>query len=171
MTTEIDYLQHTPRSTAHPDFHDCPRGCESGCEGRAIWHVDDSCSWCGSLHPDIFMARCEAGDVKLGPTDKSYKVYVHNRGGESFRQTFRSDKPKYDENTGGQVFDPSKWVWETREMQETKFYFQHLSEDQKRRFIELLNAKTLHIDYPGYFYRAPFFCVVQDKAESGKEAQ
>lgn len=39
----------------------------------------------------------------------------------------------------------------------TKFYFQHLSEDQKKRFIELLNEKKIKFDYPGYFYVKPFF--------------
>ena len=39
----------------------------------------------------------------------------------------------------------------------TKFYFQHLSEDQKKKFIELLNSKKLTLEYPGHFYNLPFF--------------
>jgi hypothetical protein len=40
-----------------------------------------------------------------------------------------------------------------------KFYFQHLDEVGKHRFIELLNAKALNVGAPGHFYRLPFFCV------------
>lgn len=40
---------------------------------------------------------------------------------------------------------------------DSKFYFQHFSEEQKRRFIELLNEKKLKIGYPGRFYVTPFF--------------
>lgn len=42
-----------------------------------------------------------------------------------------------------------------------KFYFQHLSDDEQQRFLDLLNARTLHIAYPGYFYRLPFFAVAK----------
>lgn len=40
-----------------------------------------------------------------------------------------------------------------------KFYFQHLSQEQREEFITLLNAKTIHIGYPGHFYVLPFFAV------------
>lgn len=33
------------------------------------------CSFCGSLHPNDFMAAIKAGDI-VGPTDKSYKAYI-----------------------------------------------------------------------------------------------
>ena len=39
------------------------------------WREDNTCSFCGSLHPDEFLRRVEAGEV-LTPTDKSYKVYL-----------------------------------------------------------------------------------------------
>ena len=38
-----------------------------------------------------------------------------------------------------------------------KFYFQHLSEDEQRHFIELLNLGKVKIGYPGHFYTKPFF--------------
>lgn len=38
-----------------------------------------------------------------------------------------------------------------------KFYYQHLSDEQKRRFVELLNEHKVRIDYPGYFYVRPYF--------------
>lgn len=40
---------------------------------------------------------------------------------------------------------------------EDKFYFEHLSDEQKTKFVEMLNAKKLNLDYPGHFYRLPFF--------------
>jgi hypothetical protein len=40
-----------------------------------------------------------------------------------------------------------------------KFYYQHLSADQRREFVELLNDGTMRVGYPGHFYRLPFFCV------------
>lgn len=139
------------RSERFPGEHNCPRGAESGRAGRAVWCVDDSCSYCGSLHPDLLMERLEAGDVTLDPTDKNYKLYVHaDPGTAPFKQTFRdSGSPEGN--------DPSKWVWTTRETMEHKFYFQHLSGAQQQRFVELLNAKKLKLNVPGYFYRTPFF--------------
>lgn len=38
-----------------------------------------------------------------------------------------------------------------------KGYFQHLSEAQMDRFIELLNQRKIKIGHPGYFYTRPFF--------------
>lgn len=41
----------------------------------------------------------------------------------------------------------------------TKFYFQHLSTDQKKRFVDCMNETgKLKLDLPGYFYVLPFFC-------------
>lgn len=40
-----------------------------------------------------------------------------------------------------------------------KFYFQHLSVDQRKRFVELHNAKTFKLAFPGHFYVLPFFMV------------
>lgn len=39
-----------------------------------------------------------------------------------------------------------------------KFYFQHLSEEGRRRFVDLLNSKTMKLATPGHFYVMPFFC-------------
>lgn len=88
---------------------------------------DDTCSYCGSLNPDTLMARLEAGDVTVVPTDKSYKAYVRNAGGADFKAS------------------------------EQKFYFQHLSEAQKKRFVDLLNERKIALAYPHRFYVLPFF--------------
>lgn len=38
-----------------------------------------------------------------------------------------------------------------------KFYYLHLSKEQRLKFIDLHNDKTLKLEYPGYFYVNPFF--------------
>ena len=38
-----------------------------------------------------------------------------------------------------------------------KVYFQHLSEAQRREFVDLLNARRVAVGYPGHFYVLPFF--------------
>lgn len=115
------------------------------------WREDDSCSYCGSLNPDVFMARVEAGDVELVPTGKSYKVYLESVG-EAFRQTYR-DCPM-DSAPHMPAVCPH---WVTRRVEHAKFYFEHLSDEQRRRFVELLNERKLKIGYPGHFYVLPFF--------------
>ncbi len=92
------------------------------------------CSFCGSLHPDDFMHAARDG-VEVGPTDKSYKVYV-------------------DQAHGG-----------------SKFYFQHLSPEQRQEFIQLLNDGTLNIGYPGHFYVAAshvYSTLVMPNSSTGK---
>jgi hypothetical protein len=138
---------------------ECPRRAESFIvvtQGPDSYREDNTCSYCGSFNAEAFMLRIEAGDVKLTPTDKNYKVYVANDGGEGFKQTFR-DCPQGATCTGPK--DCTHWV--TRDRNETKFYFQHLSEDQKRRFIELLNENKIKLEYPGHFYVLPFFCTLK----------
>lgn len=93
------------------------------------WRDDNTCSFCGSLNPNWLMKRIEAGDVQLTPTDKDYKVYVENAGGAAFA-------------THGAA----------------KFYFEHMSVEQRKRFVELLDEKRIKLDVPGYFYVLPFFC-------------
>ena len=126
-----------------------------GAEKLDTWLEDGSCSYCGSLNGDEFMARLRAGDVELGPTDKSYKVYVNNKGGAAFKQTYRTD----DDRTG----DRTKWVWVTREIEHTKFYFQHLSPLQQTEFVELYNEGQIKLGFPGYFYTLPYFCTAEAK--------
>lgn len=49
---------------------------------------------------------------------------------------------------------------------EGKFYYQHLSEEQRKEFIALLNEKKVSIGYPGYFYVLPFFVSYEATEES-----
>lgn len=85
-----------------------------------------ACSHCGSLHPDPFMEAASKG-VRLGPTDKNYKVYVDGFGSG-------------------------------------KFYFQHLSDEQRREFVRLLNEKKVAFSHPGRFLVLPFFIQVEKPA-------
>ena len=52
----------------------CTRSDPKGIE--AVWRMDNTCSYCGSLHPDDFMKAVRRGDCFLGATDKGYKVYA-----------------------------------------------------------------------------------------------
>ncbi len=42
-----------------------------------------------------------------------------------------------------------------------KFYFQHLSTAQMKRFVELYNLKIMKVGFPGHFYVMPFFMVAK----------
>lgn len=66
-------------------LHTCPRRVENPggvfrLPKNDVWSTDDTCSYCGSMHPDKFMAGVENGDYELGATDKDYKVYVGSDG-------------------------------------------------------------------------------------------
>ena len=112
------------------------------------------------------MARLEAGVVQLGSTDKNYKVYVENDGGEQFKQTYRNcprDEERVGTNGNKYMVSSCKGPttcthWVTREVSETKFYFQHLSAEQQSRFIELYNQKRIKFQGGCGFYVLPFFC-------------
>jgi hypothetical protein len=82
------------------------------------------------MPPDEFMALVEGGQVELGTTDKSYKVYVKN-------------------STSGKT---------------SKFYFQHLSIEQRKRFVEFMNEKRLRFEGGIGFYVRPFFVAPREGA-------
>lgn len=144
---------------ATAEQQDCPRKIEGPFRINEFKYLnrpdDGTCDYCGSLLGDEFMRRLEAGDIELGPTDKSYKVYVRNKGGALFKQSSRTDP--------GGTMDQTKWVWQTREMEQCKFYFQHLTEQQQIRFVELLNEKKIKFGEPGRFYVTPFFIRIGPK--------
>lgn len=119
------------------DNHTCPRRAEDGTDttdspftfagpNRDTWDVREpgglrKCSYCGSVHPDDFIARLKAGD-ELGPTDKNYKAYLEYSVGFN------------------------------------KFYYQHLSPEQRTEFIAMLNThEVIKLGLPGYFTVLPYF--------------
>jgi len=143
----------------------CPRRIEGPFKlpKEDSWREDDTCSYCGSLNPNTLMQRIESGDVELTPTDKSYKIYVDNTvGSKLFKIRYRKDcNCEFPRNlTSDQITEKVEACphWITEERTHTKFYFQHLSEEQQKRFIEIYNDKKMKLKYPGYFYVRPFFC-------------
>ncbi len=129
--------------------------------GPDFYGEDNRCSYCGSLHPDVFMERVEKGELCLGATDKDYKVYVYVDSGPLLKQTYRNCPP------GARCPGPEVCThWVTREVSRDKFYFQHLSVNQRIHFTKLYSEKRLkfHADYP--FYVLPFFLKSAPKTKS-----
>lgn len=142
--------------------------------------IGPGCSFCGSLHPDRFMELVRGGWV-VGPTDKSYKAYLgkprtdEDIAGRKARfladgyggiaQAIR-DLGARDGKTAEQIEADLEEHWATRQLpliaggcgQEAKFYYQHLSDDQRAEFIALYNGRQMKIGYPGHLYTLPFFC-------------
>lgn len=164
----------------------CPRMAEATMQAQ-LEHVTHwivrrgarSCSYCGSLHQDDFMAAVRAG-ARLGPTDKSYKVYIdlaESMPEEKTVTTTISWTPTEEEAArSGYVELTAEYlrrngITDTRNIgrwgklsargsvRHEKFYFQHLTQEQRQEFVELYNNKRLAIDMPGHFYRWPFFMV------------
>lgn len=139
--------------------------------------AERSCSYCGSLHPDRFMELVRAGWI-VGPTDKSYKAYLAKPYTVAEKTAQRQkwlatdaiarairDLGERDGHTPAEIEAAVDREWIDRVepflgsgSTEAKFYFQHLAEDQRNEFIDLLNAKQVKFSYPGYFYVLPFFC-------------
>lgn len=81
--------------------HTCPRRIENGTDypnsplrgsGRGLDIYDTvhglvgqsrGCSYCGSMHPDDFM-QAVRDHQEIGPTDKSYKLYVGGMSGKFY---------------------------------------------------------------------------------------
>lgn len=115
-----------PRREESPLTSSATKGPDRYGKGHGLVGQPLGCSYCGSMPPDDFMAAVRDG-AELGPTDKTYKVYLR-RGGRHRHDGI-----------------------------EAKFYFQHLSEEQRQEFFELLRDGRLTIGYPGHFYVLPFF--------------
>lgn len=135
------------------------------------WRPDGTCSYCGSISPADLFAAIDAG-CELGPTDKDYKVYVDLiepnpeeltvKGTSNAKECpgpswVRADAAAL-EKAGFSSKHTTWMLYEPRGPRKFgKFYFQHFTLDDRRRFIQLLNAKAIKIGYPGHFYRLPFF--------------
>lgn len=132
------------------------------------------CRWDGSLHPDDFMELLERPGVQLTPTDKNYKVYIEfedDSDAEEWRVAsvtshdpeeegwMRGTEIPPDVDTSGWGDLSESWVKliQRGSKKTEKFYFEHLSEEQRKRFINMLNNKQISLAYPGHFYNLPFF--------------
>jgi hypothetical protein len=120
-----------------------------------IFDSSNHCDYCGSLHQDAFMERLEAGTISISGTDKNYKVYVENKGGEEFVFMYRPMSCTYKGEPDG-TFDSSKATWVTQKRSHTKFYWYHLSEEQQVKFIEH-NANKVQYTNGDRLYVLPFF--------------
>jgi hypothetical protein len=111
-----------------------------------------SCSFCGSIHPDIFMAKVREGWF-VGPTDKNYKAYL----GKPLDEPVEMGDPQINQSLrdAGQ----GDQIMMLTDTDIGKFYYQHLSDEQRQEFVALVNDKTMKIGYPGHFYRLPYFMV------------
>lgn len=135
--------------------------------------IGPSCSYCGSLHSDRFMELVRAG-WEVGPTDKSYKAYLRQplTADEEAQQkadwiqrdtvaTAVRELGERDGKTPQQIAADLDEQWAKiphySRGPQAKFYYQHLSSEERTEFIELHNARRMRIGYPGHFYQPPFF--------------
>lgn len=153
-------------------------------EGLDSWVSRDGyqvCSFCGCLHPDKFFDLVESG-AEVGPTDKNYKAYIQapNPKAGQIVEVGRSSGPVYDLDGNPMISDPTIWEKVTGSYDRAimgrapstltlKFYFQHLSEEQCKKFIELHNSGVMKLGYPGHFYRPPYFARLAP--ENGEQSQ
>lgn len=161
----------------------CPRQAETGQTPTRpvqiqLRHGWKCCSYCGSLIEPAFFEALDQS-AQLGPTDKSYKVYVDVKNFDAGRPkivssaNYKHDAPGWVKVTAENrdslpldkwqrdnwVLDDEYWVQLGTESERVtlKFYFQHLSREGMMKFIDLYNANKLNIGYPGHFYTMPFF--------------
>lgn len=135
-----------------------------------VWREDMTCSYCGSVPPSVFFSSVECG-CEVTPTDKDYKAYVmipDLRAGQpvqvgidagpAFDHEGKPNRPDLTEEecASGKYNRPIIRVAGANKR--AKFYFQHLSEQEKHRFVDLLNAGTFVFAHPGHFYQLPYFC-------------
>lgn len=113
------------------------------------------------MHPDDFMAAIKAG-CEVGPTDKSYKAYLHKTLSpaeiEASREAAIARYARAMSHAAAAEIVDAQWA----QMPHSgamigKFYYQHLSEAQRDEFLELLRSGEMHVGYPGHFYVLPFF--------------
>lgn len=151
--------------------HACPRRAEhfspAALESNTdTWREDGTCSFCGSLSGDQFMREVAAG-TKIEPTDKDYKAYLDVANPDVGKPVLKEGWANPPPEKLAQIKNDPAWtevrpgVWDkygpADAIKHAKFYFQHLSVEQRHQFIELLNAKRVNIGEPGRFYRLPFF--------------
>ena len=164
-------------------------GLDSWTTGHGLRGQDEvglSCSFCGSLHPDRFMQLVRDGWI-VGPTDKGYKAYLESPLTDEQKAAKRDrwmeldaiarairELGEKDGKTAERIQADLDDEWQRQESgwlhgdQSAKFYYQHLSTEQRAEFIALYSDGQMKVGYPGHFYRLPFFCKTRP-AEGGGE--
>jgi hypothetical protein len=123
----------------------CPRRAEIG--GSRTYGPDKldrntGCSYCGSTHPDVFMEIARGNEAgELGPTDKSYKVYVTGTPTPGQRKFYFQH---LNEEQMREFVD----LYNARPRRQYS--------DEDRSFTQAEGTGML-ISYPGYFYASPYF--------------
>jgi|GEM_PF-1478368 len=165
-----EILSECPRRAESFGMHDALSDFYFERDGRRV------CSYCGSMHPDDFIKAVESG-CKLGPTDKNYKVYVdlphpHPEklrvvSSQNFEPPDATGYIKIDNAELARKYGRSTWAaghveWiklgPNGPVAHGKFYFQHLNDYQRSRFVELINSDKVVVGFPGHFYVLPYFC-------------
>jgi hypothetical protein len=136
------------------------------------------CSYCGSMHPDDFMEAVRNG-LEIGPTDKSYKVYVKGipregdpneprvvshakhqfSGSRSWKELSRAEKKAAKAYRLMPGSDPKAEFWQFMPWGETvegKFYTAHLSPEQGDEFRALYGEGKVVVGYPYRFYNGVY---------------
>lgn len=166
--------------------HTCPRRAEGGPwaqrpTAEAADGPDDyqpggglvgqprACTYCGSMSPEDFLDAVKAG-AEVGPTDKSYKVYVRgmpNPDPDRLHVLTSSSQPREGLKSWGELSkaerkavkagggrDRKNWFYSFRTMAtvDGKFYFGHMSEAQGSEFKRLYLDGKVNMGYPGHFY-------------------
>jgi hypothetical protein len=134
--------------------------------------IGPTCSYCGSISPDTLLDKIRDGWI-IEPTDKPTKAYLakpynaeelahakfHSTGWQKAYQAVRGEGATENEA----AFAADAW-WDENESQEHrgravgKFYYGHLSGQQREEFVEQHNSQAMRLAYPGYFYVRPGFC-------------
>lgn len=161
-----------PRRTEMWSVGKHTRDADSYQPGRGMAGQPRGCTYCGSLPPDDFMDAVRGGAV-LGPTDKTYKIYLDvpnpepaairasgtsngrtspGEGWVAVRDMTHEQAAALDQ-AGLLVDDRTKYVlFSTSPVLHCKFYTPHLSPEQSAEFWDLTQAGRVAWGYPGYPY-------------------
>lgn len=107
------------------------------------------CTYCGSISGDAFMTFVREGG-HVGGTDKNYKAYVEKDTGIAPVPVVETVQTANGSSFESHSTQPGTGV------QNGKFYYQHLSVDQRREFVDLWNdGKLNHSIYVMPFFMGP----------------
>ena len=125
-----------------PDMHTCPRRVEDGT------HTTDSPFRNSGPDQDAYTPGHGIGGQHRGCT------YCGSMHPDDFLEAIRAGATigPTDKNYKAYVEG-----WEKNAANGGKFYFQHLSTEQRHEFVRLLNEGSVTIGYPGFFHVRPFF--------------
>jgi hypothetical protein len=150
------------------------------------------CTFCGSMEPGDFLEAVKDG-AEIGPTDKSYKLYVQQpnpdpdrlhpmSGSHSASPHSTLTELRWEDMTeeqaaearrvfgGGDDGPHYEWIgFGTRPHIDSKFYTQHLSPEQGREFYELWQTGRVRWGYPGGPYRPLYLPGLVDAAPKEEE--